>query len=80
MGYVGGARPAHRANATIAGCRGATLAARFHRRVPVNVVMKNVRDVLGHMTERGSGDSMVTSFLAAHYPTPWEPVYASFDL
>lgn len=46
----------------------------------MNVVMKNVRDVLGHMTERGSGDSMVTSFLAAHYPTPWEPVYASFDL
>ena len=43
----------------------------------VNVVMKNVRDVLPHMIERGSGDILVTSSLAAHYPTPWEPVYAS---
>ena len=43
----------------------------------VNVVMKNVRDVLPHMIARGSGDIVVTSSLAAHYPTPWEPVYAS---
>jgi ribitol 2-dehydrogenase len=43
----------------------------------VNVVMKNVRDVLTHMIERGRGDIIVTSSLAAHYPTPWEPVYAS---
>lgn len=43
----------------------------------VNVVMKNVRDVLPHMIDRGSGDIIVTSSLAAHYPTPWEPVYAS---
>ena len=43
----------------------------------VNVVMKNVRDALPHMIERGSGDVVVTSSLAAHYPTPWEPVYAS---
>lgn len=43
----------------------------------VNVVMKNVHDVLPHMIERGSGDIMITSSLAAHYPTPWEPVYAS---
>ena len=43
----------------------------------VNVVMKNVRDVLPHMIARGSGDIIVTSSLAAHYPTPWEPVYAS---
>ena len=43
----------------------------------VNVVMKNVRDVLPHMIERGSGDVVVTSSLAAHFPTPWEPVYAS---
>ncbi|MFN8098705.1 MAG: SDR family oxidoreductase [Dermatophilaceae bacterium] len=43
----------------------------------VNVVMKNVRDVLTHMIERGTGDVIVTSSLAAHYPTPWEPVYAS---
>lgn len=43
----------------------------------VNVVMKNVRDVLPHMIERGAGDIVVTSSLAAHFPTPWEPVYAS---
>ena len=43
----------------------------------INVVMKNVRDVLPHMIERGSGDILITSSLAAHYPTPWEPVYAS---
>ena len=43
----------------------------------INVVMKNVRDVLVHMTERKTGDIIVTSSLAAHFPTPWEPVYAS---
>lgn len=43
----------------------------------INVVMKNVRDVLPHMIERGIGDIVVTSSLAAHFPTPWEPVYAS---
>jgi len=43
----------------------------------VNVVMKNVHDVLPHMIERKTGDIVVTSSLAAHYPTPWEPVYAS---
>ena len=43
----------------------------------VNVVMKNVHDVLPHMIERRTGDIVVTSSLAAHYPTPWEPVYAS---
>lgn len=43
----------------------------------VNVVMKNVHDVLPHMVEQGSGDVIVTSSLAGHYPTPWEPVYAS---
>lgn len=43
----------------------------------VNVVMKNVRDVLTHMIPRGTGDIVVTSSLAAHFPTPWEPVYAS---
>nr|WP_315246944.1 SDR family oxidoreductase [uncultured Albidiferax sp.] len=43
----------------------------------INVVMKNVRDVLPHMIARGSGDIIVTSSLAAHFPTPWEPVYAS---
>jgi ribitol 2-dehydrogenase len=43
----------------------------------VNVVMKNVHAVLPHMVDRGTGDILVTSSLAAHYPTPWEPVYAS---
>jgi ribitol 2-dehydrogenase len=43
----------------------------------VNVVMKNVHDVLPHMIERRAGDIIVTSSLAAHFPTPWEPVYAS---
>jgi ribitol 2-dehydrogenase len=43
----------------------------------VNVVMKNVHTVLPHMIGRGSGDIIVTSSLAAHFPTPWEPVYAS---
>jgi ribitol 2-dehydrogenase len=43
----------------------------------INVVMKNVHDVLPHMIGRGTGDIIVTSSLAAHFPTPWEPVYAS---
>jgi ribitol 2-dehydrogenase len=43
----------------------------------INVVMKNVHDVLPHMIERGTGDIIVASSLAAHFPTPWEPVYAS---
>ncbi len=43
----------------------------------VNVVMKNVHDVLRHMIQQRTGDIIVTSSLAAHYPTPWEPVYAS---
>jgi len=43
----------------------------------INVVMKNVHDVLPHMIERKSGDVIVTSSLAAHFPTPWEPVYAA---
>lgn len=42
-----------------------------------SVVMKNVQAVLPHMIERGSGDIIVTSSLAAHFPTPWEPVYAA---
>ncbi len=43
----------------------------------INVVIKNVHDVLPHMIGRGTGDIVVTSSLAAHFPTPWEPVYAS---
>ena len=43
----------------------------------INVVMKNVHDVLPHMIARKTGDIIVTSSLAAHFPTPWEPVYAA---
>jgi len=43
----------------------------------INVVMKNVHDVLPHMIARGTGDIIMTSSLAAHFPTPWEPVYAA---
>ena len=43
----------------------------------VNVVIKNVHDVLPHMIERETGDIIVTCSLAGHFPTPWEPVYAS---
>ncbi|MEJ7139023.1 SDR family oxidoreductase [Amphibiibacter pelophylacis] len=43
----------------------------------INVVMKNVHDVLPHFIAQGSGDVLVTSSLAAHFPTPWEPVYAA---
>src|SRR5262245_63864173 len=43
----------------------------------VNVVMKNVHDVLPHMIERGSGDIVVTASVAGHYPVPWEPVYSA---
>lgn len=43
----------------------------------VSVVMKNVHNVLPHMIERGTGDIMVTSSVAGHFPVHWEPVYAS---
>lgn len=43
----------------------------------INVVMKNVRGVLPHLMAQGRGDIIVTSSLAAHFPTPWEPVYAA---
>ena len=39
--------------------------------------MKTVHDALPHMIERKTGDIIVTSSLAAHFPTPWGPVYAS---
>ncbi|WP_340146525.1 SDR family oxidoreductase [Halomonas sp. PA16-9] len=43
----------------------------------VNVVIKNVHNVLPYMIERRTGDIMVTSSVAGHFPVPWEPVYAS---
>ena len=43
----------------------------------VNAVMKNVQTVIPHMIERGSGDIVVTSSVAGHFPVPWEPVYSA---
>ena len=42
----------------------------------VNAVMKNVLSVIPHMTERGTGDIIVTCSVAGHFPVPWEPVYS----
>ena len=42
----------------------------------VNAVMKNVRAVLPHMIARKTGDIVVTSSIAGHFPTYWEPVYS----
>lgn len=42
----------------------------------INAVMKNVHDVIPHMTERGTGDIVVTCSVAGHYPVHWEPVYS----
>jgi ribitol 2-dehydrogenase len=43
----------------------------------VNAVIKNVRTVAPHMIERKTGDIIVTSSVAGHFPVPWEPVYSS---
>jgi ribitol 2-dehydrogenase len=43
----------------------------------VNAVMKNVHTAAPHMIERGSGDIIVTSSVAGHFPVPWEPVYSA---
>jgi len=43
----------------------------------VNVVIKNVRTVIPHMIERGTGDIIITSSVAGHTAVPWEPVYSS---
>ncbi|OON42101.1 glucose dehydrogenase [Izhakiella australiensis] len=43
----------------------------------VSTVIKNVRDVLPHMIERGEGDIVVTSSVAGHFPVHWEPVYSA---
>ncbi|WIJ26426.1 SDR family oxidoreductase [Devosia sp. RR2S18] len=42
----------------------------------VNAVMKNVHAVIPHMTQRGTGDIIVTCSVAGHFPTYWEPVYS----
>jgi ribitol 2-dehydrogenase len=43
----------------------------------VNAVIKNVSTVAPHMIERKTGDIIVTSSVAGHFPVPWEPVYSS---
>jgi ribitol 2-dehydrogenase len=43
----------------------------------VNAVMKNIHNVIPHMTQRGTGDIIVTSSVAGHFPVPWEPVYSA---
>ena len=43
----------------------------------VNAVIKNVHNVLPHMIARGTGDIVVTSSVAGHFPVPWEPVYSA---
>lgn len=43
----------------------------------VNAVMKNVHSVSAHMITRGTGDIIVTSSVAGHFPVPHEPVYAA---
>ena len=42
----------------------------------VNAVMKNVHAVVPHMSERKTGDIIVTCSVAGHFPTYWEPVYS----
>jgi ribitol 2-dehydrogenase len=42
----------------------------------VNAVIKNVNSVAPHLIARGTGDIIVTSSVAGHFPVPWEPVYS----
>jgi len=42
----------------------------------VNAAMKNVHAVVPHMSERKTGDIVVTCSIAGHFPTYWEPVYS----
>ncbi len=43
----------------------------------VNAVMKNVHATIPHMTERKTGDIIVTCSLAGHSAIKWEPVYSA---
>lgn len=43
----------------------------------VNAVMKNVHAIIPHMTERGTGDIIVTCSVAGNSAIPWEPVYSA---
>ena len=42
----------------------------------VNAVIKNVRAVMPHMIERGTGDIIATCSLAGNAAVVWEPVYS----
>lgn len=43
----------------------------------INAVMKNVHTIIPHMIERKTGDIIITSSVAGHFPVPWEPVYSA---
>lgn len=43
----------------------------------INVVMKNVHNILPHMIKRETGDIIVTCSVAGYFPVLQEPVYAS---
>ncbi len=43
----------------------------------VNAVMKNVHAVIPHLIAKKTGDIVVTSSVAGHFPVPWEPVYSA---
>ncbi len=43
----------------------------------VNAVMKNVHTVIPHLIAKKTGDIVVTSSVAGHFPVPWEPVYSA---
>ncbi|GAA6210159.1 SDR family oxidoreductase [Cognatishimia sp. WU-CL00825] len=43
----------------------------------INAVIKNVHDVIPHMTERGAGDIIATCSVAGHAAIGWEPVYSA---
>ena len=43
----------------------------------VNAVFRSIHAVLPHMTERRSGDILVTSSIAGFIPVVWEPIYTA---
>ena len=43
----------------------------------VNAVFRTIHAVLPHMTERRSGDIIVTSSIAGFIPVVWEPIYTA---
>lgn len=43
----------------------------------VNATFRAIQAILPHMTERGSGDIIVTSSIAGIVPVVWEPIYTA---